>query len=182
MFIDTNYLETDGIAQGHHMTFSNAVIAMVYHDIKAFSYFLYLTTWERFRDDLFVAWKHGTDALPSFSIIFNNVDEAGKIKVTMEIADREKGLEFVDLTIKCVEGKLSADIFVKPSNSFTYVKPSTYYQRKNIDKLLNGIALRLRRTCDTDEKLESLANEYKQYLRKQDYKPSLVDRQFQEVS
>ena len=100
----------------------------------------------------------------------------------MEIADREKGLEFVDLTIKCVEGKLSADIFVKPSNSFTYVKPSTYYQRKNIDKLLNGIALRLRRTCDTDEKLESLANEYKQYLRKQDYKPSLVDRRFQEVS
>ena len=104
------------------------------------------------------------------------------MKLTMEIADQEKGLEFVDLTIKCVEGKLSADIFVKPSNSFTYVKPSTYYQRKNIDKLLNGIALRLRRTCDTDEKLESLANEYKQYLIKHDYKPSLLDRQFQEFS
>ena len=104
------------------------------------------------------------------------------MKLTMEIADQEKGLEFVDLTIKRVKGKLSADIFVKTSNSFAYVKPSTYYQRKNSDKLPNGIALRLRRICDTDEKLESLANEYKQYLIKHDYKPSLLDRQFQEFS
>ena len=100
----------------------------------------------------------------------------------METADQEKGLEFVDLTIKCVEGKLSADIFAKHSNSFTYFKPSTYYQRKNVNKVPNGIALRLYQICDTDEKFEYLANEYKQYLITQDYKPSLVDRQFQEVS
>ena len=99
----------------------------------------------------------------------------------MEIANQEIGLEFLDLRIKCVEGKLSVDVFAKPTNSFTYVKPSTCYKRKNINNVPRGIALRLRRICGTDEKFESRANEYKQYLIARDYKPSL-DKQFQEVS
>ena len=61
----------------------------------------------------------------------------------MEMADQEKGLEFLDLTIKCVEGKLSVDIFAKPTNSFIYVNPFTYYARKKIDHVPHGIALRL---------------------------------------
>ena len=68
------------------------------------------------------------------------------------------------------------------TNSFTYVKPSSCYPRKNINNAPRGIALRLRWICDTDEKFESRANEYKQYLLARDYKPSLVDKQFQEVS
>ena len=74
------------------------------------------------------------------------------------------------------------DVFAKPTDSFTYVKPSTCSQRKSITNAPHGIALRLRRICDTDEKFESRANEYKQYLLARDYKPSLVDKQFQEVS
>ena len=111
----------------------------------------------------------------------NSVDEAGKIKFTMEIAHQEKSWEFLDLTTKCVEGKLSVDVFAKPNNSFTYLKPSTYYPRENINNVPCGIALRLRRIYDTD-KFESRANEYKQYLIARDYKPSLVDKKFQEVS
>ena len=82
----------------------------------------------------------------------------------MEIADKEKDLEFLDLRIECVEGKLSVDVFAKPTNSFTYVKPSTCYPLKNINNVPRGIALRLRRICDTDKKFEFCANEYKQYL------------------
>ena len=89
------------------MSCSYTDIAMTYHDRKALSYFLGPTTWKRFLDDLFLAWEHGTDTLPSFLDYLNSVDEAGKIKFTMEIADREKGLEFIDLRIKCVEGKLN---------------------------------------------------------------------------
>ena len=99
----------------------------------------------------------------------------------MEVADQEKGLEFLDLRIKCVNGKLSVDVFAKPTNSFTYIKPSTCYPCKSINNVPHGIALRLCRICDTDEKFESRANEYKQYLLARDYKPSLVDKQFQEV-
>ena len=100
----------------------------------------------------------------------------------MEIEDQEKALKFLDLRIKGVDGKLSVDICAKPTNSFRYVKPSTCYPRKSINNVPCGITLRLRRTCDTDEKFESRANdEYKQYLITRDYKPSLLNKQLQKV-
>ena len=99
----------------------------------------------------------------------------------MEIGDQEKGLEFLDLTFKCVEGKLSVHVFPKPTNSFTYIKRSTCYPCKNANNVPRGIALRLRRICDTDDKFESRANEYKKYLIARDCKPSLLNKKFQEV-
>ena len=158
VFNNTNYLQTDGTAEGHHMSCSYADIAIAYYDKKAFSYFLSPTTWKRFHDYIFVACEHRIDALPSFLDYVNNVDQAGKIKFTMEVGDQEKVLEFLDLRIKCVDDKLSVDVFAEPTNSFTYVKPSTCYPRKSIHNVPRGIALRLRRICDTDEKFESCAN------------------------
>ena len=70
----------------------------------------------------------------------------------------------------------------KPTNSFTYVLPSTCYPMKNINEVPQGIALRLRRICDTTEKYKSRADEYKNYLLARDYKPSLVDEQFKKIS
>ena len=57
-----------------------------------------------------MAWEHETHTLPS-------TDE---IKFTTEIADQEKGLKFLDLRIKCVEGELLVDFFTKPTNSIAY--------------------------------------------------------------
>ena len=79
------------------MSSSYADIAMAYHDRKTLSFFLSPTTWKRFREDIFVAWEHGTDTCPLFLDYLDNVDEAGKITFTMEIADQEKGLEFLHL-------------------------------------------------------------------------------------
>ena len=72
---------------------------MAYRDRKVLSCFLSTTTQKRFYDDIFVAWKHGTDTLPSFLDYINNVDEAGNITFTMEIADQEKCLQFLYLRI-----------------------------------------------------------------------------------
>ena len=138
--------------------------------------------WKRIRDDVLVVWTHDTVKLPSFLDCLNNIDDTGKIKFTMQIADEVNGLEFLDLKIKCLKDKLSVDVYSKPTNSFTYVLPSTCYPMKNINKVPQGIALRLRRICDTTEKYESRADEYKNYLLARDYKPSLVDKQFEKIS
>ena len=99
----------------------------------------------------------------------------------MQIADDVNGLEFLDLKITCLNGKLSVDVYSKPTNSFTYVMPSTYYPMKNINKVPQEISLRLRRICDATEKYELRADEYKNYLLARDYKPSLVDEQFKKI-
>ena len=69
----------------------------------------------------------------------------------------------------------------KATNSFTYVLPTTCYPRKNINNSPHGVALRLRRICDSDEKFKHRNEEYKNYLIARDYHPGLVDKQFQKV-
>ena len=143
IFNNTNYIQTDGTAQGPHMSCSYSDIAMAGHDSKALMYDFPPKVWKRFRDDVFVVWTHDTAKLPSFLDYLNNIDETGKIKFTMQIADEVNGLEFLDLKIKCLNGKLSVDVYSKLTNSFTYILPTTCYSMKNMNKVPQGIALRL---------------------------------------
>ena len=89
-------------------------------------------------------------------------------------------LEFLDLQLVFdkTSNNICVDIYAKPTNSFTYVLPSTCYPGKNIEKVPEGVALRLRRICDTDEKFDNRSIEYQKYLIARDYKPHLVKKQF----
>ena len=74
------------------------------------------------------------------------------------------------------------DIFSKPTNSFTYVIPSTCFPKRNIEKVPQGLALRKRRICDTDSKFKIRSNEYQEYLIAREYKPHKVSEQFSDVA
>ena len=93
----------------------------------------------------------------------------------------DDGLEFLDLKLKMVNDKISVDVFSKPTNSFTYVLPSNCYPNRNIKNVPKGIALRLRRICDSDQKSDQRSEEYQKYLIARDYQPGSVKRQFEEV-
>ena len=81
----------------------------------------------------------------------NSIDTSGKIKFTMSIANSNSILEFLDLSLHINEhNKICVDVYAKPTNSFTYVLPSTCYRKRSIIKVPKGIALRLRRICDSD--------------------------------
>ena len=88
----------------------------------------------------------------------------------MEVAG-ENGLEFLDLKLKIVEGKIKVDVYAKPTNSFSYTTPSTCYPKNNICNIPKGIALRLRRICDDDDTFDKRSLEYQNYLIARDHKP-----------
>ena len=69
-------------------------------------------------------------------------------------------------------------MYSKPTNSFTYVLPSTCYPYKNIRNVPKGIALRLQSICETDEKYNQRSSEYQNYLVGREYNPALVKKQF----
>ena len=121
----------------------HADIAMAGHDSKALMCDYPPKVWKGFRNDVFVVWTHDTAKLPSFLDYLNNINDTGKIKFTMQIADDVNGLEFLDLKITFLNGKLSVDVYSKPINSFTYVMLSMCYPMKNINKVTQRIALRL---------------------------------------
>ena len=162
------------------MSCSYADIAMAKYDSLANEFHLKPKIWKRFRDDIFTLWEHGLDTLPSFLEHLNSMDKTGKIKFTMEIGD-ENGLEFLDLKLKIEEGKIRVDVYAKPTNSFSYTSPNTCYPNNNISNIPKGIALRLRRICDDDDKFDKRSLEYQNYLIARDHKPSTVKQHFAEV-
>ena len=67
---------------------------------------------------------------------------------------------------------------LKISTVDTYVLPSTCFLKYNIENIPKGVALRLRRICDSDEKFEKHSAEYQNYLIARDYKPGKAIKQF----
>ena len=47
----------------------------------------------------------------------------------MQVQD-EDGIEFLDLKLKLENSKIAVDVFSKPTNSFTYVLPTSCYPSK----------------------------------------------------
>ena len=74
------------------------------------------------------------------------------------------------------------DVFSKPTNSFTYVMPSTCFPRRNIEKVPEGVALRKSRICNTDRKFKIRSDEYQEYLIARECKPHKVSKQFSDVA
>ena len=145
VFDNVFYLQENVTAMGSHMSCSYSDIAMYRVDIKALNYRPGGQCWKRFRDDIFCLWNHSLEELQKLFEFVNNVDTTGKIKFTMS----------VDLSLHIDEHKkICVDVFAKPTNRFIYVLPSTCYPKKNIKNVPKGIALRLRRICDTDEKFD----------------------------
>lgn len=113
----------------------------------------------------------------------NSVDSSEKYNLTMSVPT-DSVLEFSDLTLLFdVTSKQNlVDVFRKSTNSFAYIMPFTCSPRRNIEKVQEGAALRLRWICDTDNKIKVESNEYQQYLITRGYKPNKVCKQFSEVA
>ena len=96
----------------------------------------------------------------------NSIGTPGKIKVTkLKSVANESVPELLDLTLHINEqNNICVDVYVKATNSFTYVLPSTCYPKRNINNIPKSIALRLRRICNSDEKLDIRSDEYQNYL------------------
>ena len=154
IFNNRNFLQTDGTPQGPHTPLSYSDIAMSKFDTAALQYHPQPILLKRFRDDILIIWAHGTDTLELFPDYLNQIDSTGKIKFTMQVQDEDR-IEFLDLKLKCENSTIAADVFAKPSNSFTYVLPTSCYPRKSVNNVPHGITLRLRRICDADEKFNS---------------------------
>ena len=141
------------------MSCSYADLALASYNDKALAFDLSLATWKRFQDDVFAVWTHGLASVFLFLEYLNNIVKTGKIQFTVQ-ATGDDGLEFLDLKLKLINGKINVDVFSKPTNSFTYVLPTTCYPNSNIKNVPKGVALRLRRTCESDEKYDERSEEY----------------------
>ena len=181
IFNNKHYLQSDGAAQGPHMSCSYSDTAIQYFDIKALEFNPPVICWKRFRDDIFVVWPHTLEELQVFFNYMNNIDQSKKIQYTMKVA--KDSLEFLDLKhmFDKESKKISVDVFSKATNSFIYVLPNTCFPKSNTENIPKGVVLLLGRICDSDNKFEKHSKEYQNYFIARNYKPRKVRKQFSDI-
>ena len=110
------YLQTNGVSMGSKCAPAVACLFMAHFE-ENFVYSLPATEqpliWLRYIDDIFCLWPHGPDALATFSQYLNSCHP--KIKFTCNSSPNS--IDFLDVTVHLREGRLTTELFTKPTSS-----------------------------------------------------------------
>ena len=111
--------------------------------------------WWRYIDDIFLLWEHGEEKLKEFIEHLNEKHPA--IKFTAEWC--QISINFLDNTVSLIGGKVTTDLYVKPTDSHQYLHSSSchpYHCKKGIP---NSQVLRLNRICSGHNSFDRRSND-----------------------
>ena len=100
----------------------------------------------------------------------------GVIKFKFEFSTEM--VEFLDLKIKIENGKLSTDLFIKPTNLQLYLDFLSNHPEPCKEGIVYGQALRILERCSYPEDAEKHLNDLKSKLTTRNYPEELIDRKF----
>ena len=99
--------------------------------------------WWRYIDDIFFLWEHGEEKLKKFIEHLN--EKHPTIKFTAEWC--QTSINFLDVTVSLIGGKVIIDLYVKPTDSHQYLDSSWCLPYLCIKGITCSQALRLNRIC-----------------------------------
>ena len=174
-FNNQDYLQHHGTAMGPKNACSYADLAMGVIDYRAkFGGAIKPNLWWRYRDDVFDIWTQGLEKLLEFTNYINSLYPT----IKFELIYSETSLNVLDLTIHLQNGYIVTDIYSKPTDSHLYLPFSSSHPNHCKRAIPYGVALRIKRNCSNNIFLEKRCQEYKSYLKQQQYNSNLVDKQF----
>ena len=144
-FNGNHYLQVSGTARGTRVapTYANLFMAD-FEERFVYTHSKQPLLWLRFIDDIFFIWPHGQDELTLFTQHLNNVHPT--IKFTSETS--VSSVNFLDLCItQTNERTISTSLYVKPTDSASYLHFDSAHPRHCIRGIPYGQFLRIRRIC-----------------------------------
>ena len=165
-FNKQNYLQIGGTAMGTRVapTYANLFMANLEEKLVS-SYKLQPKIWLRYIDDIFFIWEHGKDELEKWLDYLNKSHKT--IKFTAEQSSVE--INFLDTKVKVNqnEQKLYTDLYVKPTDTNSYLKYNSAHPPKCKDSLPYSQFLRIKRICKKNEDYEKHTNlKVKEFIEK----------------
>ena len=88
-------------------------------------------TWWRYIDDIFFIWEHGEESLRDFTDHVNFFHPT----ITFTAQYSKEKVNFLDLNIKLIDGRLKTDLFVKLTDTNQILDPTSshpYLSKKGI--------------------------------------------------
>ena len=106
-----------------------------------------------------------------------------KFRLTASLGNNERVSHkpYIYLTLHLRDGFIITDIYAKPTDSHLYLPFYSSHPPHCKRAIPYGVALRIKRNCSTDEFLQNRQDEYKGYLKSQNYPGDPVDKQFQKA-
>ncbi|XP_070546329.1 uncharacterized protein [Ptychodera flava] len=132
----------------------------------------------RFIDDIFMIWTHGLDALKKFYQDFNSFHNT--INFTMEYSDN--AINFLDTTVKIRDDHLETSLYRKPTDSRSYLQPSSFHPQHTFRSIVYSQALRYNKICSEKEDRDKQLGELHQTFTQLKYKPCIVEKQITRAS
>jgi hypothetical protein len=113
----------------------------------------------RFIDDIFAIWCGSKESFIQFMEEINKLHPT--IKFTSEFNYEERSTAFLDTKITIIDGKLTSDLYKKPTDRAQYLLPSSCHPSHICDNIPYSLALRLIRICSTKKSLDKRLAELK---------------------
>ena len=181
-FFDGNYRrQIHGCAMGSHKSPPYASLAIgyiehkadeIFRETKSVEYADYVKKMlERFLDDVFLKWRMSLGDPKDFFDVLNNIED--KINFTMESGKR---IPFLDvLFILGDDGRLSTDIYYKPTDTHNYVQFGSFHPHKTLTNIPFTLARRVCIIVSDDDVRDFRYSELKEWLLRKKYPVEVIN-------
>ena len=129
--------------------------------------------WYRYIDDIFFIWEHGEESLSEWIKYLNKYHKS--IKFTAECSKSE--ISFLDTKVKKnTNGKLYTDLFVKPTDTNSYLKYDSAHPPQCKKSLPYSQLLRIKRICKNEEDFKTHKNQKIKEFTEKGYPKNILDQ------
>ncbi|XP_041438389.1 uncharacterized protein LOC121400038 [Xenopus laevis] len=169
------YEQSQGTSMGSNVApaYANLFMAhfedtFVYNNLEFWPYTL---MWLRYIDDLFFIWQGSESTLLMFAEYLNS--RIPTIKFTLEYD--KKQIHFLDVTVGLTEGKLTTDIYRKPTDRVTYLDPNSFHPPSTIRGLPYSQLLRVKRIVSEEANFDERSEEMLAHFSSRGYETDLLE-------
>ena len=186
-FAGKHYRQVKGTAMGTKMAPTYATLILGYLEIRLYEiveekygqeFRIYIeNNWKRFLDDCFILWTKSENDLSIFHEILNSLHP--DISFTMESSTEE--LPFLDVMIKCVNGKIITDIYYKPTDTKQYLMYNSCHPKHTKNNIPFNLARRICTIVSETNTINQRLSELKQFLLNRNYPEQIIDNGIQKA-
>jgi len=171
-FGDTFWLQRTGTAMGTPPGTSYATLYFGIHELEIYPRFSSsLVFCTRYIDDGFGVWIKNSDVSVDAEFFREFTEALNFGKLTWEVTDRTRSVNFLDLTLSIHAGRIKTCIYEKPENLYLYIPPHSAHPPGVLRGLVTGMVTRIIRLTSSQEDCEGSIRSFFRRLCARGYKP-----------
>ena len=129
--------------------------------------------WWRYIDDIFSLWEHGEDKLKEFTKHLNEKNLI--IKLTVEWS--QISINFLDVIFWLIDGKVTTELYVKPTDSHQYLQPSSCHPYHCKRWIPYSQVFHPNRICSDPNSFDRRCNDLEKWLIERNYSQREIRKQ-----